>query len=54
MVRLKVIGHLLIINSPGFQFQYGTIKRIVAMSAESVGSLFQFQYGTIKSMWPAQ
>ena len=32
-----------------FQFQYGTIKRVLQTSETQETPLFQFQYGTIKS-----
>ena len=49
MVRLKEEKHQSELKALGFQFQYGTIKRIGRMGDEWQLDKFQFQYGTIKS-----
>ena len=49
MVRLKAVFRILFIFLIEFQFQYGTIKRLIPGQQASPVSMFQFQYGTIKS-----
>ena len=48
MVRLtggKICGFVCSLSK--FQFQYGTIDRVLAGTSNSILALFQFQYGTI-------
>ena len=51
MVQLKVArGAWYNTMLQKFQFQYGTIKRLVEFAKDVLEKIFQFQYGTIKSL----
>ena len=51
MVRLKDAENWQAkFKSLGFQFQYGTIKRLAPVISILAALIFQFQYGTIKSL----
>jgi len=50
MVRLKVPADRdTAVQSPLFQFQYGSIKRKLKKDIQTYLHIFQFQYGSIKS-----
>ena len=50
MVRLKAEALFNKVASLGFQFQYGSIKRLALLRDLYDNARFQFQYGSIKSL----